>query len=411
MQKPIFSPSPHWSWTTKLVVTLTFVAVIAFLLVRFQTILGPLLMAFILAYLFYPLAKLPCEYLKLPWRLSVTLIYLLVMVILGGLITWGGLTLFEQSQNLIAFLQNAVVYLPTLLNNLSTFHYSMGPFTIDLAHLDINSIITQVMSTVQGLLGQIGTILGKIATSAAGLIGWLLFILLTSYFMVSETGGAPDRLLDFQLPGYETDFKRMGQELSRIWNAFLRGQLIITVLTILSYTLIFGVERMPYYLGLALLAGLSKFVPYVGPLIAWTTYGTVAFFAGSPPFGISQLAFAGIVVGISIVYDQFFDNMISPRIIAQALSVHPAAVLVAALVAVNMIGLVGVVLAAPVLATLKLFSNYAMRKLFDQDPWEDVDVTLPVKPRSEFYLHVWTTLKSAIRWLKKIHLNRLFHRA
>jgi predicted PurR-regulated permease PerM len=411
MQKPIFSPSPHWSWTTKLVVTLTFVAVIAFLLVRFQTILGPLLMAFILAYLFYPLAKLPCEYLKLPWRLSVTLIYLLVMVILGGLITWGGLTLFEQSQNLIAFLQNAVVYLPTLLNNLSTFHYSMGPFTIDLAHLDINSIITQVMSTVQGLLGQIGTILGKIATSAAGLIGWLLFILLTSYFMVSETGGAPDRLLNFQLPGYETDFKRMGQELSRIWNAFLRGQLIITVLTILSYTLIFGVERMPYYLGLALLAGLSKFVPYVGPLIAWTTYGTVAFFAGSPPFGISQLAFAGIVVGISIVYDQFFDNMISPRIIAQALSVHPAAVLVAALVAVNMIGLVGVVLAAPVLATLKLFSNYAMRKLFDQDPWEDVDVTQPVKPRTEFYQRMWNTLKSAFRWLKKIQLSRLFHRA
>lgn len=411
MSEPVLPPSPNWSWTTKLVIALSIVAVLAFLLVRFQGILGPLLMAFILAYLIYPLAVLPCKYLHLPWRISVTLIYFIFFVILGGLLTWGGLTLFEQVQNLISFLQNAVNYLPTLLNNLSTFHYSFGPLVIDFAHLDIPSLIAQVMSTVQGLLGQIGTVLAKLATGAAGLVGWLLFILVVSYFMLVETGGAPDRLIGLSLPGYDADFKRMGKELSRIWNAFLRGQLICTGLTVLGYTLIFGIERMPYYLGLAVLAGLCKFVPYVGPLIAWTTFGMVAFFQGTPPFGLTPIAFAGIVVAISIIYDNMFDNLVAPRIIAQALRVHPAAVLIAALIAVNMIGLIGVILAAPVLATLKLFTNYAVRKLFDQDPWGDVDISPPPKPASELYPWFRNSLKVGYAWFRRVPLSWLFRRA
>ncbi len=411
MSEPVLTPSPNWNWTTKLVIALTIVAVVAFLLVRFQGILGPLLVAFILAYLFYPLAVLPCKYLHIPWRLSVTLLYLIFFVIMGGLLTWGGLTLFEQVQNLISFLQNAVNYLPTLLNNLSTFHYAFGPLVIDFAHLDIPSLISQVMSAVQGLLGQIGTVLAKIATGAAGLVGWLLFILVVSYFMLVETGGAPDRLIGFRLPGYDADFKRMGNELSRIWNAFLRGQLIVTGLTIFSYTIIFGIERMPYYLGLAVLAGLTKFVPYVGPLIAYTTFGIVAFFQGTPPFGLTPIAFAGIVVLIALIFDNLFDNLVSPRIIAQALKVHPAAVLVAALIAVNMIGLIGVILAAPVLATLKLITNYAVRKLFDLDPWGDMDFVQPSKPATELYPWLRNSLKVIYAWFKKIQISRLFRRA
>jgi hypothetical protein len=49
--------------------------------------------------------------------------------------------------------------------------------------------------------------------------------------------------------------------------------------------------------------------------------------------------------------------------------VHPAAVLVAAIIAANLIGIIGLLLAAPVLATLKLLAGYTLRKLLDQDPW------------------------------------------
>jgi len=159
------------------------------------------------------------------------------------------------------------------------------------------------------------------------------------------------------------------------------------------------------------LAGLTRFVPYIGPLIAYTTLCIVAFFQGTPPFGLTPIAFAGMVVVITLIFDNLFDNLVSPRIIAQALRVHPAAVLVAALIAVNMLGLIGVILAAPVLATLKLIANYAIRKLFDQDPWGDIDVTPPARPVSELYPWLRKTIRVSYAWVKKIPQIRLFHRA
>ncbi|MCE1255476.1 MAG: hypothetical protein LWX83_18250, partial [Anaerolineae bacterium] len=59
--------------------------------------------------------------------------------------------------------------------------------------------------------------------------------------------------------------------------------------------------------------------------------------------------------------------------------VHPAAVMVAALVGLNWLGIIGVILAAPVLATIKLLGTYALMKLMDKNPWDYI-VAPPSKP-------------------------------
>jgi predicted PurR-regulated permease PerM len=56
---------------------------------------------------------------------------------------------------------------------------------------------------------------------------------------------------------------------------------------------------------------------------------------------------------------------------SDALEVHPAAVLVMVIISASLFGLVGVLLAAPVLASLKLIFTYIVRKLMDADPWRD----------------------------------------
>ena len=62
----------------------------------------------------------------------------------------------------------------------------------------------------------------------------------------------------------------------------------------------------------------------------------------------------------------------TPKILGGALKVHPAGVMIAAFVGVSILGVVGVVLAAPVLATLILIGRYSVRKLFDLDPWTGI---------------------------------------
>ncbi len=395
MAEAFHSGSPRWNWTTKLVVTLTIVALVLTLVMRFRAYLGPILLAFVLTYLTYPVARWLARALRLPWRTTITLIYLILFLLFIGLITLGGFAIVDQTQSLLKLLDTALKSLPGTLAQLSNQVIRIGPFVLDLSSLDIATVTNQVLSTVQPLLGEVGSLVGRVATSAAGFIGWLAFVLLISYFISAESGGRSANLINIDIPGYAHDIRRMGKELDLVWSAFLIGQLILVILTIIIYFLLLSILGVRFALGLAFLAGLARFLPYVGPGILWITLSLVTFFQGSTLFNLTPVVYLLIVVGLSMLVDTTFDNFVSPKIMGSSLRLHPAAVLVSALVAANLIGLIGVLLAAPVLASLNLMGRYLLRKLFDQDPWENWPTIVP----PSIHLYIPESVRS---WLDQL---------
>jgi len=368
--------SPRWGSTTKLLVGLVIIGIITFLLYRFTSLLPPLLMIFVLVYLLHPVAAGLSRGLGISWRAAVNILYLLIVIGLIGLLAWGGLTLVQQVQSLIFQVQTFVSDLPTYVANLSGQVFQIGPFTLDMRTVDLNAISQQVLSLIQPLLGRTGDLVGTLAGGAVQVFGWTLFILTVSYFVMVESNGLREDLVKIEIPGYTEDLRRLGSELSRIWNAFLRGQIIIFALAVGIYSILLPALGVRYALGLALMAGLAKFLPYIGPAITWVVMGVVTFFQPYKPFGLDPLVYMGIVVVVTLSVDQVIDTLITPRIMARTLKVHPAAVLVAALIAANLLGLLGVVIAAPFLATILLLGRYVMRKMFDLDPWPPVETEL-----------------------------------
>ena len=372
--------SPRWGSMTKLVVALTFIAIIAWLLSRFQSLIPPLLMAFILSYLLYPIASLLNRKLRFSWRAAVGSIYLLLLIIMLSLLTVGGLGLVQQIQSLIRLVQNSLVELPRLVNNLADWLQTRSPIPIDLNTFDLNALTDQLLSVVQPLLGQTGQLLGTVASGAAQVFGWAAFILLVSFFVLSESGGLRKDIIKLNIPGYNEDISSLGLELGRIWNAFLRGQIIVFMMTVGVYFILLNVLGLRYAIGLAFLAGLARFLPYIGPAINWVILVLVAYFQPFKLFGMEPMVYTLIVVGVALFVDQIFDNIVSPRIMADVLKVHPAGVLVMALVAANLLGILGVVIAAPILATLQLVGQYVLRKMFDQDPWPEGEFETKTRP-------------------------------
>jgi predicted PurR-regulated permease PerM len=197
-------------------------------------------------------------------------------------------------------------------------------------------------------------------------------------------------MINFDLPGYNDDIHRMNLEFRRIWNVFLRGQMIIFFLAIILYSILLTTLGVRYALGIAIMAGVARFIPYVGPFLVWIVTALVAFFQASNYFGLETWIYAIVVVGLCLILDAVLDNIVVPKFHGDTLGLHPAAVLVAALIAAQLIGFVGLVLAAPVLASMVLISRYFLRKMVDQDPW----------PPSEF-----ESKNSTIPWSEFI--NRL----
>jgi predicted PurR-regulated permease PerM len=394
--------SPQWGSNSKLIVGLSIVFTAACLFIAFRDMLGPLLVAFILIYLLYPVIKFGKRILKISWAVSVNIVFLIMIGTLLGLITWGGITLVNQVINLFNFLQSAIVDLPSFINSFVIKNIEIGPFTINLGKLDTTALANQLISVVQPVLVGAKDLVSSFASGAASMLGWLFFEVIISYFVLCELEQKPGQSISLPVPGYRYDFERMRLELEKIWDAFLRGQITIISLIILLYLIVLGPLGLSYFYALAFVAGLARFVPYIGTTIAWLSFGLVAFFQGYTAFGMEPLPYSLLVVGIVITVDTLFDNLVSQRIMAKTLKVHPALVLIFALMGFTWFGIIGVILAAPVLATLRLFTFYAIKKLFDQDPWEGLDVQIAHSiPRSLGLIGRITG------WIKKIIKERL----
>jgi predicted PurR-regulated permease PerM len=107
-----------------------------------------------------------------------------------------------------------------------------------------------------------------------------------------------------------------------------------------------------------------------------------------------------MVLACSVVLDQIFDNLVSPRLLGDVLGVHPAAVLIGAVVATNLIGIVGLVLVAPALASLKLVGNYMLRKMLDLDPWQAYEqeaLRRAIAPQSRWYRRLMGWLSARLK--------------
>jgi predicted PurR-regulated permease PerM len=374
--------SPKWTSTTKLAVGMSIAAIVVAMVIYFRLIIGPLLLAFILAYLMQPLADRLSKVRGLSWRLSVNIIYISLIVILLATFALTGLAVIQETQSLVGIIQEFLKQLPALLQELSSTPLSLGPFTIDIsAYLNLNTISDQVINNLQLLVEQAGSVLGSLATSAASLFGWAVFVLIVSYFILADARKVPDAAKVIDIPGYSDDLRRIGRDIGRLWNAFLRGQITIVFFVILTYSALLGILGVRYALAIAILAGLARFVPYLGPLITYIVMGLVTLFQPGNYFGLEPWQYSLLVIGLSALVDQTYDQLVAPRILGQKLGVHPAAVLVVAIIAFNFIGVIGLVLSAPVLATVQLIGRYTIRKMFDLDPWPEPEgIEIPLEP-------------------------------
>jgi predicted PurR-regulated permease PerM len=371
--------SPKWGNNTKLVLSVIVIVVAIFLLVRFSNLVAPLVIALIFAVVLHPVANFLNEKIKISWSWSVTIVYLVTAIILVALITMGGISIIEQIQNLVNFLQKALVDLPDFLAQISTQSFKIGPFAVDLTKINWSDIGNQLIGYVQPILSNIGNFIASLAGGAIQMFGTFLLSLMLSYIIVAETEKKKENVTVINFPGYEYDTTRFQQELNLIWNAFFRGQAIIFFARTLVTIAFLGLFGVHFFVGLGILAGIANLIPYVGALITLITFFFVALFQGVTIFGLDAFSYAIIILVVSWLVENVYDSIVVPKIVGGTLKLSAVVIMVASLIGLNIFGIMGMILAAPILATFLLIYRYIGRKMQDQDPWEEFEHISPAK--------------------------------
>ena len=374
--------SPSWNAPTKIIVVLVALILFALIAYRFQTLIGLLSIAAMMAYLMHPIISFIDK--RTPFKRSTVVLvaYLLLLILLMGAMAALGVAAYNQIIALVEAVPDLITSVAAEIETWSEQTISLGNFSYDLADLlagyDINSITDQILGLVQPAITRGSSLLGSIATTTLSILGNFFFIFVISIYIANDIPRLGGIIGDFaQQPGYRKDAERVTREFGRIWNAYLRGQVILGLVIgiVVGVSLaILGVENA---LALGILSGLLEFVPVIGPVIGAGAAMLVAFFQPLNYMGLAPWQFSLVVLLVMFLIQQLENNILVPRIVGDALELHPLIVMVAVFMGANLAGIMGAILAAPLFASAKMLGVYTWRKLFDLDPFPDPERERP----------------------------------
>jgi HAD superfamily hydrolase (TIGR01549 family) len=352
--------STEWSRTTKRLVIVGLIIILLLALYLFRALLPPVILAFVLAYLLKPVADFVERRFEVPRTLAVVLVYLLLLVTVVVI----PVTVVPVAVDRISRLN---VNLQQLADQLIDF--LSQPFVFFGYTLSLGDFVGDVRGTLQDLLQPFASQTVTIFFNVVSSLLWVVSITIISFYLVKDA----DRLRGFldrmAPPGYTEELARLREEINQVWKAFFRGQVLLGFVIGIVVWIAMSIVGLPNAGVMGLLAGLLEVVPTFGPVLATIPALLVALFMGSVYLPLSNFWFAVVVLGIYTLIQQLENAYLVPRIMGRRLQLHPVVVFIGVLAGGLLAGTIGVLLAAPVIATFRVVLGYLYAKLLDQEPF------------------------------------------
>lgn len=303
----------------------------------------------------------------IPRLAGILLVYVVVVVVVIGL----GWLLFPP---LVDQLKRFLEELPALVSQIVAWEEAVVDWITGLPLPEpirqaLDTIIASGQQAVITLLEAIvGPLLSLIARSAGFVVGlvvipvWLLYVL-------KDRERLPGGILAMLPPGWRPDATHTMGLAADLMGRWIRGQLllgaVIAVATLIGLMVLSAVgfsEFADFAILLALVAGILELVPIIGPIIS----AIPAVLIGA---SISPAA-AVAAIALYTVIQQLENHLIVPKVMGDAVDLHPAVVIVALIVGASLFGIWGAILAAPVVALARDLYRYYFKRLEGGPPDE-----------------------------------------
>ena len=383
--------SPPWGEMAKLTVVMMgfILAIIGVYLTR--NVIGIAALAALIAFLVAPLIRFADRKLHIPRTVSLLIAYFLVFlgtVAFGflvlssivesvieldpiGLINEGRLWLLgEIDQNGFMTIWGVTIDMNGVIGNLQN---PVGSAEGSGA-IDAEMILDTLMNSFSGFRTAAGVILAVVTSAIA--------TVLIAMYLNADSHRYHAALAEQFPPGYERDGWIMLRQQKSVWTGYLYGQLINSLITGLLVFVVLWAVGLPGAFLMGMIMVVLNMIPTFGPILAAIPGVLAALLSGSTRWpDLEYYWFALIVAGIYIVVVQAQANVIAPKVMGTAVQLRPAIVLIGLVVGFQVGGLLGSLLAVPVIASIRDVGVYIWAKLLDRDPFPDEEpVLIPSDP-------------------------------
>jgi predicted PurR-regulated permease PerM len=314
-----------------------------------KAVLAPFLIAMIIAYVLNPIVNLLNER-KVPRTMAVLLIYAVFCASLTVVLVNAIPMFLEQLQELNRHMPDFTMKAQSLVNDLNN-----SSFLPESIRGGINNSLykleKQASDSIFSFVNNIGAMLNVVFITF--IIPFLAFYILKDFDVFERT------VLTYVPRPHRKHAIRLFKDIDNALGSYIRGQflvcLIVGILAYIGYLII----GMPYPLLLASVVAVTNIIPYLGP-----------FFGAAPALVMAStisLKMMVLVVVVNTACQILESNVVSPQVVGRTLHMHPLSIIFALLVGGEIAGMIGMILAVPIFAALKvvlqhIFSYYVRRK-------------------------------------------------
>jgi len=326
-------------------------------------LLAPFVLALVIAYILNPLVNLLAR-----WRIPRTLaIVLLVLPFLGLLVlgaVFGVPALAGQVESLIdrapeAF-ERVSAWLAAVRSRLARVDV---PFVREdvvlqpLSTLDAERVVEFLRTRQAEIAGQVwGAVLGvgRGVGTALTIFGYVVLTPVLAFYLLRDYDRLAARLIDLVPRPQRESWLGFAREYDQLVSRYLRGQLLAALAVGVLTALGLWIARFPYAGLVGAVAGVFNLVPFLGLVVSLVPAVVIALLSGN-----ILASFVKVAIVYSLV--QLLDSVvIGPRIVGESVGLHPVWVMLALAVGGFFLGFVGLLLAVPVAALLKLLLRHAL---------------------------------------------------
>lgn len=316
-----------------------------------KEILAPFIIAMIFAYVFNPLINLFNSKLKIPRSLSIIIVYLILIITNVFLVSYFFRSILFEVESIRA---NSKEYAQTLQESSKLLPDFVKPLLSDyVATFSKNQIIENFAFSPFPFVSK----------AFSGILGFFVFIF-SAFFFLKDGRKMADGFIALVPKEHREKVGVLIKRINQTLSSYLRGQMLIILSMFVMVYLGLTILGVKYALTIALFTAVLEIVPFVGPLAALIFSAFLVIVSGgNNNFGLNFLQAAVAVILVEYAARLIQDYLLAPTIIGKAVKIHPLTILFSVIVGEHVFGILGVLLAVPVAASLKILYQFVVENI------------------------------------------------
>lgn len=327
------------------------------IVVIIKTLFLPFFLAGILYYLFRPIVNYLAAK-KINKSISILIIYI-VLFFLGILLYLIVVPIFQNQIN--AFADNIPVLMERFIEQIRLLQENQWIANfIDHRDLGLSGKISEYINYT---ISSLGNFLASFMGILASIILLLTIVPFILFYMLREGEKAPQfvlRLLPKKYRKHEEEAKQILVEMDNALSAYIQGKIILSFLVAVLMYIGYSVIGIEYSLILAVIVLFTNVIPYVGLFIGIIPSLVVAFI-DSPSMVIR-------VFIVFVIVLQVEGNLLTPWVMGKKMDIHPLTIVLLLLLAGSFGGLMGIIIAVPAYAVIKVVIIHMYRLYLCTEP-------------------------------------------